>query len=248
MNRKYTYPFLFAIIILLVWEFLPYFLNTPIYIFPRLSDVWKATFQSSNSDWLEHLKVTATESFFGFVIGSSLGLGLGFSMSKSKNISNVLLPYVIASNAIPVIAIAPIIIMWFGNGILSKIAVSAFLCFFPLSINTYQGLNSFSVLYQELFQTYGATEMQFYKYFRLRNAFPFIFTGLKLNATFSVIGSVVGEIIASDSGLGYGMLQAVYNLNMPKLWGLVSISCILGVSAYGVISLIGKFLNSKNKF
>ncbi len=247
IDRKYLFPSIFTVFLLLVWEFLPYFLNTPIYIFPRFSDVISAIFQGSNNDWIQHLIITATESFFGFFLGSCIGIGIGFLMSKSKNLSTILLPYVIASNAIPVIAIAPIIIMWFGNGIMSKIAVSAFLCFFPLAINTYKGLNSFSILYQELFQTYGASDAQFYRYFRLRNAHLFIFTGLKLSATFSVIGSIVGEIIASDSGLGYAMLQAVYNLNMPKLWGLVAISCFLGMGAYGVVRILESFTKIKNK-
>lgn len=244
ISTKFTYPFAFALFLLLLWEFLPYLLDTPVYIFPRFSEVFKATFLGSNN-WVKHLGVTALESFLGFLIGSSIGFGVGFAMSSSSKVSSVLLPYVVASNAVPVIAIAPIIIMWFGNGILSKIVVSAFLCFFPLSISTYNGLSNFSVLYKELFQTYGATPFQFYRYFRLRNAFPLIFTGLKLSATFSVIGSIVGEIIASDSGLGYAMLQAVYTLNMPKLWGLVLISCLLGISAYSIIVLIESFTKIK---
>jgi NitT/TauT family transport system permease protein len=243
---NYKYTILSATAVLLAWEFLPFILGTPSYIFPRFSEVFKTTFLKS-TDWLIYLRVTAYESLLGFILGSVIGLLTGFLMSKSKRILYILLPYVIASNAIPVIAIAPIIIMWFGNGVASKIAISAFLCFFPLAINTYKGLNNFSPLYQELFKTYGATELQFYKYFRIRNAYPFIFTGLKLNATFSVIGSVVGEMIASDSGLGYGMLQSVYNLNMPRLWGLVSVSCILGILAYSIIYILEKYLQSKNK-
>lgn len=245
MFNKLKYPVIFTIGLLLIWEFVPFLLKTPAYIFPRFSVIIKAIF--SSNEWLEHLKITALESLLGFCLGSFLGFIIGFLMSKSEIMSRILLPYVIASNAIPVIAIAPIIIMWFGNGITSKIVVSAFLCFFPLSINTYKGLSTFPVLYQELFNIYGASEIQFYRYFRLKNAFPFIFTGLKLNATFAVIGSIVGEIIASDKGLGYAMLQAVYNLNMPKLWGLVIVSCILGMSAYSVVVFVESNINKIKK-
>ncbi|MCP9762313.1 ABC transporter permease [Lacihabitans soyangensis] len=239
-NNRVLYPILTAFILVLLWQFVPSIFDIPNYVFPRFSEVFTAIFLQ-NTDWLNYLLITSKEAILGFMLGSLFGFLVGVVMAEFKTISLIALPYVIASNAIPVIAIAPIIILWFGNGILSKIVVSAFLCFFPLSINTYRGLTTYPKAYAELFNVYGGTKWDFLTKFKLFNARPFIFSGLKLSATFSVIGSIVGEIIASDSGLGYGMLQSVYSLNMPRLWGYVLLSCFLGILAYVLIIVIEKY-------
>lgn len=237
MTKVYIYPFIFLLCLIVSWEVLPHIFNIPIYIFPPISKVFIAIF-FNNSDLFKHIYTTLNETILGFLLGSAIGFCIGLSMAQNKIFSLIALPYVIASNAIPVIAIAPIIILWFGNGIMSKIAVSAFLCFFPLAISTYRGLITYPYEYEELFTVYGASKFEFLFKYKLPNALGFIFSGLKLNATFAVIGCIVGEIIASNAGLGFGILQAVYNLNIPKLWGYVLCSCLLGVLSYLIIHII----------
>jgi NitT/TauT family transport system permease protein len=169
-------------------------------------------------------------------------------MAQSRIIAKSILPYVVASNAIPIVAIAPIVVIWFGHGITSKIILAAFLCFFPLAINTFRGLIEYPTIYRELFNTYGATNYEFLAKFKIRNAVPYIFAGLKLSASYSVIGAIVAEFIGSTSGLGFGMLQASYNLNTPRLFGYLFIACIMGLFMYYTIVLIEYLLfNHKNK-
>jgi NitT/TauT family transport system permease protein len=242
IKKKYLYPLMTLALLIGIWEVLPKFLKTPVYVFPPISKIITATF-INNTELFKHIYTTLNETIFGFLLGSLLGFCIGLMMAQSKTFALIALPYVVASNAIPVIAIAPIIIMWFGNGIMAKVAVSAFLCFFPLAINTYKGIITYPVEYEDLFTVYGASKFEFLSKYKLLNALPFIFSGLKLNATFSVIGCIVAEIIASNSGLGYGILQAAYSLNIPKLWGYVICSCSLGVFAYVTIHIIELFIN-----
>lgn len=235
------------IVVFLLWEFLPQFFEIPQYIFPSISVIINKTFILGREIAFLNTKITLIEAILGFLIGSTFGFLIGLGMAQSKIFSGVALPYVVASNAIPIVAIAPLAIIWFGSGIGSKIAVSAFLCFFPLSINTFKGLQEFPLLSEDLFKVYGASNTDFLIKYKLPNAIPYIITGLKLNAVYSVIGAVVGEFVGSDKGLGFGMLQATYNLDTAKLWGYIIIACIAGMVFYGLVSLINLIFIS-NKF
>lgn len=241
LHINLTIPLVVFILILLAWEFLPKFFSIPTYVFPRLSKVLDAIILAKTNIWV-HFTTTMWEAVLGFILGSLIGFFVGIAMAESKLFSNIALPYVIASNAIPVVAIAPIIILWFGQGFISKAIVSAFLCFFPLVINTYKGLNEYNLIYKELFQLYGSSKRDFLLKFKLPNAVPFIVSGLKLNATFAVVGAVVAEFIGANAGLGFGMLQASYSLNTPRLWGYILISCLLGITMYLLMYFFERYL------
>lgn len=238
---KNLLPISFFLLVLLLWEFIPYFFSIPNFVFPRLSDVFP-TIISSSSSFFRNSAITLVEAILGFILGSSIGFITGVFMAQSKLFAKTVLPYVVASNAIPVVALAPLVIIWFGHGIYSKIILAAFLCFFPLSINTFKGLNEYSSIYKELFYTYGASKFEFLKLFKLRNSVPYIFSGLKLNATFSVIGAIVAEFIGATSGLGFGMLQASYNLNTPRLFGYILVACAMGLSMYYLVVFVEKII------
>jgi ABC-type nitrate/sulfonate/bicarbonate transport system permease component len=244
--RKRTYydlafPISLAFL-MFIWEFFPKIFSIPPYVFPSISAIIENTFTVKNQLLFLHLKTTATEALLGFLLGSLIAFAIGVLMEQYNLVSKIILPYVIASNAIPVIALAPILILWFGNGIMSKIAVAAFLCFFPLCINTFKGLGEYKLLYKHLFDVYGASSFEFLNRFKLPNAMPFIITGLKLNAVYAVIGAIVAEFIGSDRGLGFGMLQASYSLNIPRLWGYIIVACLLGLLFYGIIFLLEHFI------
>jgi NitT/TauT family transport system permease protein len=202
----------------------------------------------SKDAFIDNSLTTFQEAIFGFVLGSSIGFATGVLMAQSKLFAKTVLPYVVASNAIPIVAIAPLVIIWFGHGIASKIILAAFLCFFPLSINTYKGLNEFSPIFQELFYTYGASNYEFLTKFKIRNAVPYIFSGLKLNATFAVIGAIVAEFIGATSGLGFGMLQASYSLNTPRLFGYIFVACAMGLGMYYLMVLLENVIFKSKRY
>jgi NitT/TauT family transport system permease protein len=246
-SLKNIIPLIFFVFIIALWEFIPLMFSVPDYVFPRLSDIIPAIIKAKPA-FVANSMTTLGEAFIGFLIGSLTGFFTGVLMAQSRIIAKSILPYVVASNAIPIVAIAPIVVIWFGHGITSKIILAAFLCFFPLAINTFRGLIEYPAIYRELFNTYGATNYEFLAKFKIRNAVPYIFAGLKLSASYSVIGAIVAEFIGSTSGLGFGMLQASYNLNTPRLFGYLFIACIMGLFMYYTIVLIEYLLfNHKNK-
>ncbi|MGH8628504.1 MAG: ABC transporter permease, partial [Gammaproteobacteria bacterium] len=227
--------------VLVIWELFPLFVGVPSYVFPRPSEALTALWQAREL-LKQHLLVTAAESVAGFFLGGLVGFTTGLCMAQWPTVRRTILPYVVASNAIPVVAIAPIVVLWFGHGLWSKCVVAAFLCFFPSAINTYRGLTEYEPIYSEIFRVYAATPVQFLVKFQLPNAAPFVFAGMRLSATFAVIGAIVAEFVGSDRGLGFGMLQATYNLNTPRLYGYLIVSCILGVLMYGAVVLVEHLL------
>lgn len=242
--KKYIIPVSFFFLLLFLWECVPILFKVPKYIFPRLSVIIKEM-GANISLYSSNLSTTFIEAIQGLLLGSLVGFFTGVIMAQNKTIAKTILPYVVASNAIPIIAIAPLIVIWFGHGMISKVLLAAFLCFFPISINTFKGLNEYNLIMKELFDSYGASQFEFLKKYKLRSALPYILTGLKLSATYSVIGAIVAEFIGSSSGLGFGMLQASYNLNTPRLFGYIIISCLLGLIMYLSVSILEYFINIK---
>lgn len=220
-----------------VWEAVGQLMAIPSYVLPVPSQIARAIIQS-NAPVGPYAATTLLESALGFIIGSLGGFTLGICIAQRRLVRLALLPYIIGSNAVPVIALAPLVLIWFGYGIFSKAMVSAFLCFFPLCVNTYRGMQSADVPFHELFEIYGATPIQYIIKARLPCAVPYLFAGAKLNATYAVVGAIVGEFIGANSGLGYGMIQSLYSTDGPRLWAYLFVAIGMGVSFYGIVCLV----------
>jgi NitT/TauT family transport system permease protein len=233
-----AWPPLAALVILVgLWEAAVYLLAIPTYVIPaphRIIEVLLRDIASVSY----HASVTLMEAVSGFVIGSLLGALLGIVFAYSPTVSRGLLPYVIAANTIPVVAIAPIIIIWFGHGMGSKIAVTAFLSFFPLAINMMKGLKSYDPVVMDLFHVCAASPWQRFWKMRLPSALPYVFVGLKLNVTFSVIGAIVAEFVQADKGLGFVIMTTYRLLNMPKLWAAMLVSALIGIVFFAAVALL----------
>ncbi len=219
----------------------------PQYIFPSLVDVTRELYVSW-IDVLTNAQVTFLEAIVGMVIGCSLGAITGIMLGQSRFFEQIALPYIVASNAIPIVAIAPLIFIWFGHGLLSKAIVSAFLSFFPLTISVYQGLSKEDASLKTYFQSLKVSRWYYFYEVKLPQVIPYALSGLKVSVTFSVIGAVVAEFIGSDAGLGFGMLQATYSLNTPKLFLYLLCSCLLGLLMYGAVHYLDKIVRSSRKW
>jgi NitT/TauT family transport system permease protein len=230
MNRASLVALL---ILCTAWEASTRYFDIPLYIFPSLSAVFAEMFRYSQV-FMTNVGVTAIESLLGATLGCGVGLLIGAWMAMSRWAESVLLPYVIGSNAVPVVAIAPLVALWFGHGLLSKIVVAAFLCFFPIAINAYDGLRDRGGVFKELFSVIGASPDFYFWKLRMPLAVPFIVSGAKVSMVLAVIGAVVAEFVGSDAGLGFGMVQATYSVNTPRLFGYMIVACILGLAFYGL--------------
>lgn len=235
--QRIALPLTFLVVLLIAWQLLPAWFGVPRYVFPRPTEIAAAVWENPATA-MNHVRTTAFESWGGFILGSVVGFLVGVVSAESRTVRRMILPYVVGSNAIPVVAVAPIVVLWFGHGLWSKVVVAAFLCFFPVTVNTYRGLTDYDPLHGELFRSLGSTRWQFFCKFKLWNGLPYLLSGLRLSATYSVIGAVVAEFVGSDRGLGFGMLQATYNLNTPRLYGYLVIACALGMLMYSLVAFV----------
>jgi NitT/TauT family transport system permease protein len=234
-------PLVAFVAIVIVWEAAIMAFEIPVYVLPSPTQIWNA-FAANPGPLLRNTGITLFEAVAGFAIGSALGALLGTIFAYSRLVARGLLPYVIAANTIPVVAIAPIIIIWFGHGIGSKIAVTAFLSFFPLALNMMKGLQSYDRTIMDVFHVAAATGPQRFFKMRLPSALPYVFVGLKLNVTFSVIGAIVAEFVQADRGLGFVIMTTYRMLAMPRLWAAMFMSAIIGILFFGLVALAERLL------
>jgi NitT/TauT family transport system permease protein len=234
-------PVIAAVIVTTVWEAVTVGFDIPAYFIPSPSRIWEA-FWSAPGTLLWQAGITLVEAVIGCIIGSFLGGLLGTGFAYSSLLARGLLPFVIAANTIPVVAIAPIIILWFGHGIESKIAVTTFLSFFPLALNMMKGLQSYDRVVMDVFHVAAATPLQRFFKMRLPSALPFIFVGVKINVSFSIIGAIVAEFVQADRGLGFVIMTTYRTLNMPRLWAALAISAIIGMVFFSLVSLVERMV------
>ena len=189
---------------------------------------------------------TFSEAFFGFVFGAVLGFVLGTVFAHSPLMERGLLPYVVASQTVPILAIAPMVVIWLGAGQLSVAVIAAYLTFFPVTINTMRGLQSPAAEQVELMRSYAASRWTIMWKLRLPAALPYIFTALKVSATASVVGAIIGEL---PSGIGDGLGRAIldfssdYSLvSTPKLWASIVMAATVGIVFFVSVSLAERYV------
>lgn len=183
---------------------------------------------------------TFWEAVIGFTIGSLLGLCLGVLFAHSSLLERGLIPYVVASQTVPIIAIAPMVVIWLNAGWWAVAVISAYLTFFPVTINTLRGLRSPDPAAVELMHSYAASTWQILWKLRFPAALPYIFTALKISATASVVGAIIGELPSGiQNGLGGAILNfnQYYTLAPEKLWATIIMAALVGIGFFIIIRL-----------
>lgn len=205
-----------------LWEFAsgrlidPFFISSP-------SAVWlKLVAWAESGILVLHLGYTLYATSVGFVIGACGGFGFGFVMGRSQFLSDVISPYITSLYCLPKIALAPLIIMWFGIGIGSKIAMSAIVVFFLVFLNTYSGVREVNVVHLNALRIMGAGEGRLLRYVVVPSAMSWVLAGLKVSVPYALIGTVVGELMSSNRGVGFLIAQASGIFDTPGVFaGLV---------------------------
>jgi NitT/TauT family transport system permease protein len=190
-----------------------------------------------------HTWITTYEILCGFIIGALIGVLFAFLMTQFPAVRNVIVPIVIASQTTPKVAIAPLIIIWFGVGLGPKIMIVALLAFFPIMINAIAGIESTDEGHLALMRSVDASEAQVYWHIRLPTAMPFIFAGLKLGITVSVIGAIIAEWVAATEGLGYLILNYTQYFQIARTFAVLVVLIVLGLVLFWVIDLSERFLS-----
>jgi NitT/TauT family transport system permease protein len=187
---------------------------------------------------LEHVAATLQEVILGFALGTAAALVLGTLISRSLAVEQVLRPYIIASQTTPTLVLAPLFLVWFGFGLTSKVLIAAIICFFPLLVNVMIGFRSVGESERRLFRSLQASAWQTFLRLEVPSALPFIFAGLRITSLLSVIGAVVGEFVGARAGLGYLAITAAGNLETEILLSAVFSLMLMGLSFYGLITLL----------
>jgi NitT/TauT family transport system permease protein len=198
---------------------------------------------------LEHLVGAALytwrEAFIGFVLGSLLGLGLATVFVHSRLMERAFVPYVIASQTVPIMALAPLVVFALGQGVGSVVVIATYLTFFPVTIAMLRGLRTFDPRAMELMRSYGATRRGIYTKLRLPASMPYLFTALKVSATASIVGAIIAEDTGSiQEGLGRVIItfNQYYATGPEKLWATIFVASVLGILFYLVIRIAELFM------
>jgi NitT/TauT family transport system permease protein len=185
---------------------------------------------------LTHTGYTLKEIMLGLVTGLSVASILGYALAKSRLMERLLAPYIVASQAIPIIAIAPLIFIWFGPGLLSTVLVTALIVFFPILVNTIVGVRSVPRELHDLMRSYRATRWQTFLKLELPAALPVLLGGLKVGATLAVIGATVAEFVRPSQGLGYLILTAKNRFDTDLVFVALFVLVGIALSLYGLVS------------
>lgn len=237
-----AFPFVFGAALLL-WEALVRWQDYPVFILPGPRNVLhKALAMAADGSLLRHTQATVIEIGAGLLIGLTLAFLLGYWLGRSRTLDRILSPYLVASQTIPAVAIAPLLVIWFGSGLLSKVLVTTIMVFFPTLVSTVVGVRNVDPDLRELMRSLRASRRQLFLKLELPGALPVIFSGLKLSVILSVVGAIVGEFVGADQGLGFLINLGRGVLDTPMIFVAVLMIVLLAQAMYWSVTLIESYL------
>ncbi len=229
---------------LAVWKLVTVVGGYPEFILPAPEVVIERGLRAIASGVLwEHTLTTLVEVILGFAVGASAAIMVGIALGKSVVVERVLSPYIVAAQAIPILALAPLLDIWFGGGLTARVTICALIVFFPIAIATMVGIRSADPLLDEMLRSHGATPAQRTRLLEIPSALPVIFGGLRVGVTLAVIGAVVAEWAGASVGLGVLINIANQGLfDTPLMFVALAVLAIIGLVFYGLVVLVERRL------
>jgi putative hydroxymethylpyrimidine transport system permease protein len=219
------------------WDLLANALNIEPFLVPAPTEIAQALWEDrellADDAW-----VTLQEVLLGFLVSLAAGVGFALLLHVSSSARRAIYPLLVASQTVPIIVVAPILVVWFGYGIGPKLAIIALICFFPITVNTLDGLRSVDPDLVPMMRTLDASRWQILRRVEVPTALPYLFSGAKIAVAVAVIGAVFGEWAGSDSGLGHLMLQASAQLLTARLFAAVVVLSAFAIALFGLLSLL----------
>ena len=227
------------IVFVLVWEGLVRAWHVPEFLVPAPSAIWRALVAGvANRLYVDHFGVTLYESLLGFLIAAAAGIAAGTVIAQFRVVERTFYPYLVALQTLPKIAIAPLLIVWLGFGLTSKVVIAALVAFFPILVNVIVGLKTVDASKLDLMRSLDASRWQTFRYVTFPNALPFVFAGLDIAVVFSVLGAIVGEFVGSQRGLGNLILQFHTSLDIAGMFAVLLLLAALGVGLHLAVQAI----------
>jgi NitT/TauT family transport system permease protein len=236
---SFIFRLAFIAALLGAWEWAVVFFKTPAYIVPAPSNIAYAMYNGVASNlYVSHIGATVSETLLGFMLGCALAFMLGIVVALSRSVEYYLYPIIIMFQAMPKVALVPLILVWFGLGLTSKVISAALVAFFPLMVNTIVGLRSADEDRINLMRSLSASRWQIFRMLQLPNAMPYIFAGLEIAMIFALIGAIVAELISSERGLGMLMQSMSFTMDVAGQFSILFILSILGLILNGIVALV----------
>lgn len=239
--RRWIWPLLVLCVLIGIWEVAVRVAQTPRWMLPPPSDI-ADTMWTDRALLLHHTRVTLVEVALGFGLALVAGLAAGMAIDSSRVVERAVYPLIIASQTIPMVALAPLMLIWFGYGLLPKVLVTALVCFFPLAVNTVDGLRAADGEVLSLLRSLGAGRWMCFRLAKLPAALPSIFSGARIAIAFSVIGAVFGELVGASAGLGYLMQRAAAQFLTARVFAAIVILALLGIGLFAAVTLLERLL------
>ncbi|MFO8145160.1 MAG: ABC transporter permease [Candidatus Syntrophosphaera sp.] len=240
---RYVLPSLFLLFLILLWQILGSKAKIAFWVLPAPLDVLDVFKEHLDLIW-HHLKPTLWESVSGLFLATLLGVATAMAMHSSKIIRQILYPYMVVSQTVPIIAIAPLIVLWFGYGIPAKIFVVVLVCFFPIALGLFDGLKQVSMEQIMLLKSMGAGNWKIYRLLKIPASLPNFFTGLRLAATYSVMGAVIGEWLGGNAGLGIYLTRSTKSFRTAHVFAAIFVIILLSMVMFGIVTALDRILLS----
>ncbi len=235
-THAYWVPLLTLGLALAGWELLSALSGLPAFILPSPFQVWERFLRAlQDGSLLVNTGVTLTEVLLGLLSGTFFATLLGYAVAKSRLFERLVSPFLVASQAIPIVALAPLLIIWFGSGIFSKVLICGLIVFFPVLVNTVVGLRAVPRSLDELMRSLRASRWQTLRYLEVPAALPIFLGGLRIGATLSVIGAVVGELVGADRGLGFLINVGRGQFDTALVFVAIFMLVLLALMLYGLV-------------
>jgi len=241
--KHFSLRLLLIAAVLGAWELLVKVFAIEAYILPPPSQVFRALYEGiARNIYPEHLGVTLLETMLGFLLACVLAFSLGILVALSRRVEYFLYPFIVMFQAMPKVALAPLIIVWFGLGLKSKVINAALVAFFPLMVNTIVGLRSAEEDRINLMRSLAANKWQIFWMLQLPNALPYIFAGLEIAMIFALIGAIVAEFIGAERGLGKLIIEAEARANAAEMMVAIFVMMIVGIVLAYIVRRIQSYL------
>jgi NitT/TauT family transport system permease protein len=235
--RRAATPVLSVAGLIVIWQVLVMLFEVPTWLLPAPTAIWAAFVKNAHLLG-KHVTATGVGATSGLAIGAISGILLAILMVHSRMLERALMPLLVVDQSIPKMALAPIFVIWFGTGMMTRVVIAAVISFFPMVVNSIRGMTTVDPRVHDLMGTISASKWQTLTKVRLPNAVPYIFAGLKVAVPLAIIGAVVAEFMQSDSGLGYVVLVAVGNVDTPMVFVAVLLMALMSLGLFAAISVV----------
>lgn len=235
--QRVVYPLLGIVLLIAGWHWYVVQFSVPVVVLPSPAQVLNAALRERNA-LVTHGIITLKESVYGFALAFLLGVPIAVAVSQSRLLNLTFSPLLVAMQSVPKVALAPIVLVWAGTGIESKLVIALLVAFFPIVVDTVAGMRATPREFLELAQSLRASRWQILTKVQFPSAVPFVIAGSKVAVTLAVIGAVIGEFVGSSEGLGNLLLVANSQLDTPLAFAALFALAILGIALYGAVALL----------